>query len=223
MTAQTPARERPAEPGEAEARGAEARLVPVRGPVAIAILFIVTGLVGLYGSFQLTIERFALITNPDVPLSCDINPFVSCGPVIQSWQGSLFGFPNPMIGMMAFVAPVAVGVAMLAGARFARWFWILFNLGLLAAVVFIHWLMTQTVFVIGTLCPYCMLVWLATIPLFWYGTVYNLGHNLGLPEGAASLFRQALKWTWLLVLLNYLVIVAIILVNFPLLPTVLFG
>ncbi len=196
---------------------------PARQPVAIAILFLVTGLVGLYGSFQLTIERFALIADPEVALSCDINPFVSCGPVIQSWQGSLLGFPNPLIGMMAFVAPVAVGVGMLAGARFARWFWILYNLGLLAAFVFIHWLMAQTVFVIGTLCPYCMLVWLATIPLFWYGTVWNLGHNLGLPEGAASLFRQALPWTWLIVLLNYLVIVAIILANFPLLLTVLFA
>jgi uncharacterized membrane protein len=221
MTAQIPARQRSGEPGADAAGGSHSS--GLRRPVAMAILFIVTGLVGLYGSFQLTIERFALIANPDVPLSCDINPFVSCGPVIQSWQGSLFGFPNPLIGVMAFVAPVAVGVGLLAGARFARWFWILYNAGLLAAAVFIHWLMTQTVFVIGTLCPYCMLVWLATIPLFWYGTVWNLGHNLGLPEGAASLFRQALKWTWLLVLLDYLVIVAIILTNFPLLLTVLFA
>ncbi len=196
---------------------------PARQPVAIALLFIVTGLVGLYGSFQLTIERFALIADPETKLSCDINPFVSCGPVIQSAQGSLFGFPNPLIGLMAFVAPVAVGVALLAGARFARWFWILFNVGLLAAMVFIHWLMTQTVFVIGTLCPYCMLVWLGTIPLFWYCTVWNLGNNVGLPEGAASLFRQALKWTWLLVLLNYLVIVAIILSVFDRLLPVLLG
>ena len=196
---------------------------PARQPVAIAILFIVTGLVGLYGSFQLTIDRFLLIENRGTKLNCDINPFVSCGQVIQSWQGSLFGFPNPLIGLMAFVAPVAVGVALLAGARFARWFWILFNVGLLAAMVFIHWLMTQTVFVIGTLCPWCMLVWLIVIPLFWYGTMNNLARNFGLPEGPASLFRAALPWTWLIVLLNYLVIVAIILANFPTLLTVLFG
>ena len=196
---------------------------PARQPVAIALLFIVTGLVGLYGSFQLTIERFALIADPETKLSCDINPFVSCGPVIQSAQGSLFGFPNPLIGLMAFVAPVAVGVALLAGARFARWFWILFNVGLLGAMVFIHWLMTQTVFVIGTLCPYCMLVWLVTIPLFWFGTVNNLGRNFGLPEGAASLFRAALPWTWLIVLINYLIIIAIILQHFPTLLTVLFS
>ncbi|WP_233255716.1 vitamin K epoxide reductase family protein [Naasia lichenicola] len=215
MTARTAARPN-TEPAAAAA------MAGARQPVWIAILFIVTGLVGLYGSFTLIIERFALITNPGVPLNCDINPFVSCGPVIQSWQGSLFGFPNPMIGLAAFAAPVAVGVGLLAGARFARWFWVLYNAGLLFAIVFIHWLMVQTVFVIGTLCPYCMLVWLFTIPLFWYGTVNNLGRNFGLPESAASFFRSALKWTWLVVLIDYLVIVAIILSNFPLLLTVLF-
>jgi uncharacterized membrane protein len=215
MTARTT--ERPPSPSRLDVEPAT-----VRQPIWIAILFIVTGLVGLYGSFTLIIERFALIAHPLVPLNCDINPFVSCGPVINSWQGSLFGFPNPMIGLACFVAPVAVGVGVLAGARFARWFWIAYNVGLLGAIVFIHWLMTQTVFVIGTLCPYCMLVWLVTIPLFWYATVNNLARNFGLPAGPASFFRAALKWTWLVVLIDYLVIVAIVLSNFPLLLTVLF-
>lgn len=203
---------------DAPSRGAAARQ-----PLAIAILFIITGLAGLYGAFQLTIERFALIENPAVPLSCDINPFVSCGPVIQSWQGSLFGFPNPLIGLMAYTAPIFVGVALLAGARFPRWFWALFNLGLLGAIVFIHWLMFQTVYVIGTLCPYCMLVWLFTIPLFWYGTVNNLARNFGLPDSAARFFRRLLPWTWVIVVLDYLMIVAIILTNFPRLLIVLFS
>jgi uncharacterized membrane protein len=196
---------------------------PARQPVAIALLFIVAGLVGLYASLELTLDRFTLIEHSGTKLDCDINPFVSCGQVIKSWQGSLLGFPNPLIGLMAFVAPVAVGVALLAGARFARWFWILFNVGLLAAAVFIHWLMMQTVFVIGTLCPWCMLVWLIVIPLFWYGTINNLARNFGLPEGPASLFRAALPWTWLIVLIDYLVIVAIVLSNFPTLLTVLFN
>ncbi|MCU1571737.1 MAG: hypothetical protein JWR33_2478 [Naasia sp.] len=194
-----------------------------RQPIWIALLFIVTGLVGLYSAFQLTLERIELLLHPGVKLSCDISPFVSCGEVITSAQGSVFGFPNPMLGMMAYVAPVAVGVALLAGARFARWFWVLYNLGLLFAIVFIHWLMVQAVFAIGMLCPYCMLVWLVTIPLFWYATVNNLGRNFGLPDGAASLFRQALPWTFLIVLLDYLLIVAIILLNFPTLLVTLFA
>lgn len=192
-----------------------------RQPTALAVLFLITGLVGLYASFRLVLERFALIANPTEPLSCDINPFVSCAPVITSWQGSLFGFPNPLLGVALFVAPIAVGTSLLAGARFARWFWWLFTLGLLGAVVFIHWLMTQTVFVIGTLCPYCLLVWLVTIPLFWYGTLYALATQL--PAGPArSSFAAVYRFAWVLVLLDYLVIAAIIVVNFPLLLTVLF-
>jgi uncharacterized membrane protein len=193
-----------------------------RQPLALLVFFIVAGLAGLYGSFQLTIERFALISDPDVKLSCDINPFIACGTVIQSWQGSLFGFPNPLIGLMAFVAPIAVGVGVLAGAQYKRWFWIAYNVGVLGAYVFIHWLMVQTVFVIGTLCPYCMLVWLFTIPLFWYTTVNNLARNFGLTGTAQRFFQRLLPWTWVIVLVNYLIIVLIIITNFPLLMTLLF-
>jgi len=195
-----------------------------RQPVSLIILFIVTGLVGLYSAFTLTIERFALITNPSEPLSCDINPFVACGQVIQSWQGSLFGFPNPLMGIAAFVAPIAVGVGLLAGARYARWYWATFNVGLLLGVVFIHWLMTQTVYDIGVLCPYCMLVWLVMIPLFWYGTINNLARNFGLTGSAQNFFRRLLPWTWMIVVINYLIIIMLIVREMPLLiPTLLNG
>jgi uncharacterized membrane protein len=195
---------------------------PIRRPIGIAILFIVTGLVGLWAAFQLTLERFVLIEAPGEALSCDINPFVACSTVIQSAQGSIFGFPNPLIGLMAFTAPVIVGVALLARARFDRWFWILFNVGLLGGIVFIHWLMTQTVFVIGTLCPYCLLVWTIMIPLFWYGTVNNLAKNFGLRGSAQRFFEKLLPWTWIIVVIDYAVILLIIYVNFPLLPALLF-
>ncbi|BDI23156.1 vitamin K epoxide reductase family protein [Herbiconiux sp. L3-i23] len=195
---------------------------PARRPIAMSILFIVTGLIGLWASFQLVLERFQLIEAPGEALGCDINPFVACSTVIQSAQGSVFGFPNPLLGVMGFVAPIAVGVALLARARFDRWFWIFFNAGLVFAIVFIHWLMTQTVYVIGTLCPYCLVVWTVTIPLFWYGTVWNLAKNFGLTGSAQRFFQGLLKWTWIIVLVDYAIILLIIYVNFPLLPTLLF-
>jgi uncharacterized membrane protein len=194
-----------------------------RQPIAIAFLFIVTGLAGLYAAFQLTLERFVLVADATAKLSCDINPFVACSTVIQSAQGSTFGFPNPLLGLMGFAAPVVVGASLLAGARFARWYWALFNVGLLGAFVFIHYLMVQTVFFIGALCPYCLLVWLVTIPLFWYGTINNLARNFGLRGGAQNFFRKLLPFTWMIVLVNYLVIILLIVQNFPLLIPYLFG
>ncbi|MET1043483.1 MAG: vitamin K epoxide reductase family protein [Microbacteriaceae bacterium] len=193
------------------------RARPVLGP----LLLIVAGLVGLVASAILVLERIELLRNPTQPLACDVSPFVSCGPVILSWQGSLFGFPNPLIGVAAFVAPIAVGVAMLAGARFARWFWLLFLAGVFLGWVFVMWLFTQAVYSIGTLCVYCMVVWAVQIPLFWYLAAWNARHG-HLGRGLRPLGRSLLPFTWLIVLANYAVIVFAILVQFPLLLTSLF-
>ena len=172
------------------------------------MLLIVAGIAGWYASFDLTLEKIQTLINPAYVPTCNISPLVTCGPNMASWQGSIFGFPNPVIGVAAFVAPIVVGVAILAGARFARWFWVLFNLGFALALVFVIWLIGQSIFVLGTLCPYCMLVWLVVIPLFWYVTAFNLkeGHfgNRGASREIAALVYP---WMWLLSLLCYLVIV----------------
>ena len=198
--------------------------VASKRPVAYALLLILAGVVGVYSSFVLVLDRIELLRNPGESLGCDVNPFVSCGTVIESWQGSLFGFPNPLIGVAAFVAPVAVGVGLLAGARFARWFWALFLLGLALAWVFVTWLFTQTVFSIGTLCPWCMLVWAVTIPLFWISLVYLSARGFApTSRGLRRLATAALPYTWAIVVVNYAVIVLVILAVFPRLPLVLFG
>jgi uncharacterized membrane protein len=197
---------------------------PARQPFVAAILLIVAGLVGLYGSFTLVIEKIGLLEHPKQALSCDINPFVSCTNVINSWQSHLFGFPNPLLGVAGFVAPVAVGVSLLAGARFARWYWVAFNVGLFLSWVFVTWLFTQTVFAIGSLCPWCMLVWSVTIPMFWIFTVWNLATGrLTTNESLRRRARAFLPYSWILPAINALVIVAIILQHFPLLLSYLFG
>jgi len=179
-----------------------------RRPIGLAVFLIVAGLIGWYSSFDLTLEKIQTLINPDYVPTCNISPLVTCGPNMASSQGSVFGFPNPIIGVACFVAPIVVGVAILAGARFAKWFWVLFNLGFALALVFIIWLMTQSIFVLGTLCPYCMAVWAVVIPLFWYVTAFNLkeGHfgNRGSSREIAALLYP---YMWVLTLLCYLVIV----------------
>ncbi len=133
------------------------------------------GAVGFVAAFALTIEKFHLLTNPSHALSCDINPLISCGTVMSTWQAGLFGFPNPLIGVASFAVVLCVGMTLLAGAQnLKRWFWWGLQLGTFLGVVFIHWLFYQSVYVIGALCPYCMVVWAVTIPIFWYTTLYNL-------------------------------------------------
>jgi hypothetical protein len=48
---------------------------------------------------------------------------------------------------------------MIGGVQFPGWFWKIALLGTVLAILFSHWLAFQTTFVIGALCPYCMVAW----------------------------------------------------------------
>jgi uncharacterized membrane protein len=195
-----------------------------RHPRSLALLLVVTGVVGWIGSFVLVLERLHLLEQPGASLSCDINPFISCATVIESAQGSLLGFPNPLIGVAAFVVPVVLGMALLAGARFARWFWTLFALGTLGGWLFVTWLAVQSIVVIGALCPYCMLVWSAMIPL-WWGTLAATARSglLPLPAGVRRIADVVAPYAWAVVVLDYAVIVIAIVATFPALLPALLG
>lgn len=195
-----------------------------RRPIGLGIFLIVTGLVAWYGAMQLITERVALLIDPEYVLNCDVNPLVSCGNVMESWQASLFGFPNPLLGVAGFVAPIAVGTALLAGARFARWFWALFLGGVTLAWVFVMWLFQAAVYDIGSLCPWCMLVWLMVIPMFWWLLTWTLSRGVLAREGGAVQRIAAAVWpfTWTIVFVNLTGIALAILLQFPtLLPSLL--
>ncbi|TDD85063.1 vitamin K epoxide reductase family protein [Saccharopolyspora karakumensis] len=185
---------------------------PAAGPRGLAWLYVVGGAIGLVASFALIVEKLAKLSDPGYVPSCSLNPIVSCGSVMDSSQAALLGFPNPLIGVAAFPVVVTAGVALLAGFRAPRWFWLGMQAGTTLAVVFIHWLIVQSLYSIGALCPYCMVVWVVTIPLFWYTTLHNLreGH-LG---GGRSLGVALSRFHSLVVVVWYAVIVALILQAF---------
>ena len=89
-----------------------------------------------------------------------------------------------------------------------------FNAGLLVAWVFVTWLFTQTVWSIGALCPWCMLVWAMTIPMFWVFTIWNMSRGTFGPR-ARRVGRALLPFCWAFPLANYLVIAVTILIMFP--------
>ena len=91
---------------------------------------------------------------------------------------------------------------MLAGARFARWFWIAFNVGMLGAIAFVGWLISQSIFSLGTLCPWCMLVWSVTIPGFLIVTFRNFAAGV-FGAGLSRAGGHLLAWTAPLTLVVY--------------------
>lgn len=143
----------------------------------LGLIMSVTGAIGLWSAIILTIEKLNIAADVNYVPSCSINPVVSCGKVIGSAQASAFGFPNSLIGIASFAAIIAIGMALVAKADFAQWFWRGLQAGVVFGLGFVTWLMYQSIAVIGALCPYCLVVWAVMIPLFVYVTSYNLDQN----------------------------------------------
>src|SRR5690625_4254443 len=93
-------------------------------PRPLAWILLVTGVVGWVASAILVAERLALYRNPGHVTSCDVNPWVSCGRVMGTWQSELFGFPNPLIGIVAFAVVITTAMLLLSGAPAGRWYWL---------------------------------------------------------------------------------------------------
>ncbi len=157
-------------------------------------LLIVISVIGLFAALTLSIEKIELLKDPSYSASCNINPVLSCNNIIKTPQASLLGFPNPFIGLAAFAMVLTTGVGMLAGAKFKRWYWQVFQFGPFAGVVFVHWLIYQSLYSIGALCLYCMVVWTITLPAFIYTTLWNLREGNIVPpkrlRGAAAFFDR---------------------------------
>lgn len=143
-------------------------------------VLIVCGVIGTLAAGTLVYDEIKLAKNPDANLLCSIDPVVSCGSVMESKQATAFGnLPNPIIGLVAFSALVAVGATALAGAvSKKRWYWRTASLVSFAGVLFCHWLFFQTVYRIGNLCIYCMITWVVTFVSWLYITLYAMeqGH-----------------------------------------------
>ncbi len=165
----------------------------------------VTSTIGLVASLALTLDKIALLENPNTQLNCDFSVLVSCGANLNSAQGSVFGFPNPLLGLMFWSAVMAVGIGLLAGATFAGWFWMLFSLGTGVAFVLVVWFIGQSIFVLGVLCPWCMVTWAVTIPLFFAVTLHTLWGNR-LPASVRRVVATGSTWLPLATFACYLVI-----------------
>jgi len=178
-----------------------------------AVLLVVGSAVGFLASMILTIDRFKLLTDPQTSLVCDISPFVTCGPVMSSRAGALLGFPNPLLGIAGFALAGTTGVVLLAGATLARWYLVSFEIGSLLAVIFLTWLQTQTLYVIGALCIWCMCVWAVTIPIFVVTTAKTLSVG-AFGDGLRRVGEAVGSWTVAIVAIWYLVILTAIALRF---------
>lgn len=136
------------------------------------LVLLLGSIAGWIASLALSMDKLLLLENPNASLACDINPLISCGTFIQTWQASAFGFPNMFLGLGGFAIMGAVGSLMLSQVRLPHWFrWATWG-GVTFAFAFVLWLAFNALFAIHALCPWCLVVWAACAPMFFSVTAH---------------------------------------------------
>lgn len=137
----------------------------------------------LIASFVLSVESLQLAKNPDAALSCSVNVVLNCATVAKHPTAEMLGFPNSFFGMIAEPIVITVAIAGLAGIRFPRGFMVAAQIGYSIGLIYALVLFGISFFVIQALCPWCLLVTLTTLLVWFALTRYNIReNNLFLPD-----------------------------------------
>ncbi len=144
----------------------------------VAGILIVFGSIGLLASFALSVDAFTLLKDPNAVLSCSINTILNCVQVMKTAQSEiLFGIPNSFFGMMAFPVLITIGVALAVGAKLPKWFKACMQIAVLGGIAAAWWMFFDSLYVIGSLCPWCLLVTTSMTIITGAVTHYNLREN----------------------------------------------
>lgn len=137
------------------------------GPTWLYIVYLAVSLACIIASFVLAADALYTARHPGELLNCDVNAKVSCSTVASSWQAEIIhigklSFPNAFFGICAESVFITIGVLGLSRMVFPRWFTIAHWWGNLAALAYAYWLLSQSLFVIHALCPWCILLMFST-------------------------------------------------------------
>lgn len=118
-------------------------------------LVLVAGAIGIVSGSITIMDKISLLKNPAGGSFCDISSSVGCTPVLLSWQSSVLGPPNALLGVVMFAVLATAGAVWATGGRLAAGF----NNAMLGLSVFfaafLTWYMFEVAYSIGSLCPFC--------------------------------------------------------------------
>lgn len=138
---------------------------------------LVGAIFSLIASFVLSVDAIEVAKNPNAELPCSINVALNCATVAKHPTSELFGFPNSFLGLMTEPVVITVAIAGLAGVAFPRRFMFAAQIGYTLGLIFALYLLNVSLWVIGALCPWCLLVTLTTILVWFSITRYNIREN----------------------------------------------
>jgi uncharacterized membrane protein len=162
---------------------------------AAALTMLIFSLTGLFASFTLTVEKIKLVADPNYALGCDVNVVLSCGSLIIKPEASLFGFPNPLLGVAGFAILAFFYASLIARVRYPRWFYAMVALALTLAGLFMLFLVFTSLYIYGALCLWCMLVWLC-VAFLWSVSVgvFAGGNIFSFSAGLVAKSIYSLRW-----------------------------
>jgi uncharacterized membrane protein len=122
---------------------------------------LVLSVIGLADSVYLTIDHF---TN-NATLVCQANSVVNCAKVTTSAESTVFGIPVAVLGLVFFVAMVALTIPRSWRPEYQLLRWA--RLGAVAVgVLFVAYLVSSELILIHSICEYCTVVHVVTLALF---------------------------------------------------------
>lgn len=197
------------ERAEARATGAPSEAQRAGGaPIEYSLLALACALAGMFASAKLLLAERALLASPGQELTCDFNGLVGCSDFLNSsWNTAIGDVPNALWGLMFFSGMAGLALALVSGARPARWLWRLVCLAMCGAVAYLLWFWRVSFFVKGSLCPYCLLTWAAAVPIVAHTWIRcaQAGH-LPCPPGLRG---PLVRWRWGIVLAVFLAVATV--------------
>ncbi|WP_182354033.1 vitamin K epoxide reductase family protein [Flaviflexus huanghaiensis] len=191
---------------EAYLAAGEVERPPAPGAAEFGLLMIVSGLLGAFASLQLLLSQRALESDPFASLSCDVNEILSCSTFLTSWEGNVLGFSNSYLGLVGFAAMAVMGVYLLVRKALASFMWVAMAAAAAAGVLALAWFQ-YTSFSAETLCPWCLVIWVALVPFI----VHASGQaHANLTDGTSRVWR----YRWLMIGIWFLALLAFTFVYF---------
>lgn len=112
--------------------------------------------VGLVASFIQMMDKITLLKNSDATLVCNISDNLNCSSVLNAQQASVLGPPNALISAVMFTFFLAISLDGLFGGILSKRIKIISQFLAVFVLAFGFWFLMQSIYVIGSLCIYCI-------------------------------------------------------------------
>lgn len=139
---------------------------------------LIFSLTGLWAAFTLSIEKVHYLETLTTSSTCSISSAINCATVMNNPQASVLGFPNSFMGIAGYMATLVIAFVGILAKVENKWLWRFSLLGSFGAFVFSYWLVTQSIFSIRTLCPYCLLSAISSTNIFFGFLVLGMKENI---------------------------------------------